>query len=79
MRSGGFDVLQRLIGPRLPFQLDPFAQIANVRLKASDEFELSAYVARPSGTPIAGLVVIQEIYGVNGHIRRVGFATDGFW
>ena len=53
---------------------------ANVRLKASDGFELSAYVARPSGTPKAGLVIVQEIFGVNGHIRRVvdGFAADGF-
>jgi carboxymethylenebutenolidase len=53
---------------------------ANVRLRASDGFELSAYVARPSGTPKAGLGVIQEIFGVNGHIRRVvdGYAADGF-
>jgi carboxymethylenebutenolidase len=51
-----------------------------IRLKASDGFELSAYVARPSGTPKGGLVVAQEIFGVNGHIRRVtdGFARDGF-
>jgi carboxymethylenebutenolidase len=51
-----------------------------IRLKASDGFELSAYVARPSGTPKGGLVVAQEIFGVNGHIRRVtdGFAWDGF-
>ena len=51
-----------------------------IRLKASDGFELSAYVARPSGTPKRGLVVIQEIFGVNGHIRRVTdeFARDGF-
>ena len=51
-----------------------------IRVQASDGFELSAYVARPSGTPKAGLVVIQEIFGVNGHIRRVadGFAADGF-
>src|SRR5215218_5296446 len=51
-----------------------------VRLKASDGFELSAYVARPSGTPKGGLVVVQEIFGVNGHICRVtdGFARDGF-
>src|SRR5215212_852875 len=51
-----------------------------IRLKASDGFELSAYVAKPSGTPKGGLVVVQEIFGVNGHIRRVtkGFARDGF-
>jgi carboxymethylenebutenolidase len=51
-----------------------------IRLRASDGFELSAYVARPAGTPKGGLVVIQEIFGVNGHIRRVadGYAADGF-
>jgi len=32
------------------------------------------------GTPVAGLVVIQEAFGVNGHIRWVtdGYASDGF-
>jgi len=51
-----------------------------IRLKASDGFELSAYVAKPSDTPKGGLVVVQEIFGVNGHICRVtdGFARDGF-
>jgi carboxymethylenebutenolidase len=51
-----------------------------IRLRASDGFELSAYRAAPSGTPRGGLVVIQEIFGVNGHIRRVadGYAAEGF-
>ncbi len=51
-----------------------------IRLKASDGHELDAYVARPAGTPIVGLVVVQEAFGVNGHIRFVtdGFARDGF-
>jgi carboxymethylenebutenolidase len=51
-----------------------------VRLTAKDGFELSAYVARPAGEPHAGLVVVQEIFGVNGHIRSVadGYAKDGF-
>jgi carboxymethylenebutenolidase len=51
-----------------------------VQLKASDGFQLGAYVARPSGEPIAGLVVVQEIFGVNAHIRSVadGYARDGF-
>ena len=50
-----------------------------IRLQASDGFELSAYVARPAGTPKGGLVVIQEIFGVNGHIRSVvdGYAAEG--
>jgi len=51
-----------------------------VTLEALDGHELSAYEARPSGDPIAGLVVIQEIFGVNAHIRSVadGYAMDGF-
>jgi carboxymethylenebutenolidase len=49
-------------------------------LKAADGFELNAYVARPEGEPIAGLVVVQEIFGINSHIRSVadGYAKDGF-
>ena len=49
-------------------------------LKAADGHELGAYVARPSGEPIAGLIVVQEIFGVNAHIRSVadGYAKDGF-
>lgn len=52
----------------------------NVSLRAADGHELGAYVARPAGEPIAGLVVIQEIFGVNDHIREVadGYAKDGF-
>jgi carboxymethylenebutenolidase len=51
-----------------------------VTLTASDGFELGAYVARPQGEPVAGLVVVQEIFGVNAHIRSVadGYARDGF-
>jgi carboxymethylenebutenolidase len=51
-----------------------------VKLTANDGHVLSAYVARPQSEPIGTLVLIQEIFGVNGHIRRVadGFADDGF-
>jgi carboxymethylenebutenolidase len=51
-----------------------------VTLKASDGFEPGAYVARPQSEPVAGLVVVQEIFGVNRHIRSVadGYAHDGF-
>jgi carboxymethylenebutenolidase len=50
------------------------------KVKANDGHELSAYVARPAVEPIGALVLIQEIYGVNAHIRRVadGYARDGF-
>lgn len=52
----------------------------HVKLQASDGHELDAYVAHPAGEPIAGLVVVQEIFGVNPHIRSVadGYAKDGF-
>ena len=51
-----------------------------ITLRAADGHELGAYVARPTGEPIAGLVVIQEIFGVNAHIRSVAdsYAEDGF-
>ncbi|HZD50880.1 MAG TPA: dienelactone hydrolase family protein [Silvibacterium sp.] len=51
-----------------------------VCLRADDGHELDAYVARPEGEPIAGLVVVQEIFGVNSHIRSVAdsYARDGF-
>jgi len=49
-------------------------------LKAADGFEAGGYLARPEGEPIAGLIVVQEIFGVNEHIRSVadGYAKDGF-
>jgi carboxymethylenebutenolidase len=40
-------------------------------LVASDSFKLGAYRAEPSGTAKGGVVVIQEIFGVNHHIRAV--------
>lgn len=32
---------------------------------------IGAWLARPSGTPLGGVVVMQEIFGVNAHIRSV--------
>src|SRR5260221_1529242 len=43
----------------------------DIKLKASDNFELGAYRADPSAAPKAAVVVIQEIFGVNHHIRSV--------
>jgi carboxymethylenebutenolidase len=52
----------------------------SVEIHASDGHTLDAYVARPAGTPIGGLVVVQEIFGVNQHIRSVAdaYGKDGF-
>ncbi len=51
-----------------------------IELTAADGFKLSAYRAEPSGKPRGGLVVVQEIFGVNSHIKSVcdGFAADGY-
>ena len=51
-----------------------------IELTAADGFRLPAYRADPSGTPRGGLVVVQEIFGVNSHIRNVadGYAADGY-
>ena len=43
----------------------------NIRLTAADGFELGAYRARPDGAVKGGVVVVQEIFGVNVHIRSV--------
>ena len=49
-------------------------------LSAEDGHQLSAYRATPAATPRGGLVVIQEIFGVNSHIKKVtdGWAADGY-
>ena len=49
-------------------------------LTAADGHRLSAYRATPTGKPRGALVVIQEIFGVNSHIKNVtdGFAADGY-
>ena len=49
-------------------------------LVASDSFKLGAYRADPSGTAKGGVVVIQEIFGVNHHIRAVcdRLAAEGY-
>jgi carboxymethylenebutenolidase len=53
---------------------------SNVTLTSSDGFKLGAYRAEPQGKPKGGLVVIQEIFGVNHHIRAVcdRFAEQGY-
>lgn len=51
-----------------------------LKLKAPDGHELSAYVARPQGEPVGALVLVQEIFGINGHIRGVAdsYAKEGY-
>jgi carboxymethylenebutenolidase len=51
-----------------------------IELNASDGHKLTAYRADPAGKPRGGIVVIQEIFGVNSHIKQVadGYAADGY-
>jgi carboxymethylenebutenolidase len=52
----------------------------HITLTAGDGHELAAYVARPEEAARAGLVVCQEIFGVNAHMRDVAesFAREGY-
>lgn len=51
-----------------------------IELQAADGHRFSAWLAEPAGTPRGGLVVLQEIFGVNHHIRQVTerFAAEGY-
>jgi len=51
-----------------------------IELTAADGFKFPAYEARPAGPAKGAVVVLQEIFGVNAHIRAVadGFAALGF-
>lgn len=52
----------------------------DIKLTASDNFQLGGYRADPASAPKAAVVVIQEIFGVNHHIRAVcdRFAGNGY-
>lgn len=51
-----------------------------LRLRAADGHELGAYRAAPAEAPTGGIVVLQEIFGVNSHIRGVcdALASQGY-
>ena len=51
-----------------------------IELLAADGARIPAYEARPQGQPRGAVVVIQEIFGVNSHIRSVadGYAEQGY-
>jgi carboxymethylenebutenolidase len=51
-----------------------------IELTAADGHKLAAYRADPAGKPRGAIVVIQEVFGVNSHIRSVadGYAADGY-
>ncbi len=51
-----------------------------VNLRSADGQTVPAYVAKPATPPKGGVVVLQEIFGVNSHIRAVadGYAAAGY-
>src|SRR6185437_15985744 len=52
----------------------------NIKLTAADGHQPGAYYAGPGGQSHSAVIVIQEIFGVNSHIRSVAddFAKEGF-
>jgi len=51
-----------------------------INLTAADGTQVPAYVAQPVAPAKGAIVVVQEIFGVNAHIRAVadGYAADGY-
>ena len=51
-----------------------------MQLTASDGHKFDAYLAQPSGKPRGGVVVVQEIFGINAHIQSVvdDYAAEGY-
>lgn len=51
-----------------------------IKLTASDGVTIDAYQAEPAGAPRGGIVVLQEIFGINAHIRSVAdrYAGQGY-
>ncbi len=56
------------------------AQEQWITLHAADGHELGAFVCAPEGKPRGGLIIAQEVFGVNSHIQGVarGYARDGY-
>ncbi|WP_066256072.1 dienelactone hydrolase family protein [Hydrogenophaga flava] len=52
-----------------------------VQVTSADGFKFPAYVAQPAVQSRGGLVVLQEIFGVNSHIQAVadGYAAEGYF
>ena len=53
---------------------------SNITMRMSDGFELDCYLATPSAPPMGAIGVVQEIFGVNSHIRSVAdtYAENGY-
>jgi carboxymethylenebutenolidase len=53
---------------------------SHLQLRAPDGNSFGAYLAKPDGVIRGGIVVVQEIFGVTGHIQRVAdqYAAQGY-
>jgi carboxymethylenebutenolidase len=53
---------------------------SQIELRAADGARIGGYRVRPRGALRGGIVVVQEIFGVNSHIRSVadGYAAQGY-
>ena len=51
-----------------------------ISIRCADDFAMGCYRAEPAGPAVGAIVVIQEIFGVNTHIREVadGYARQGY-
>ena len=51
-----------------------------VQLTTADGHTLDAYQADPAATPKGGLIIIQEVFGITGHVKRLSdsFAEAGY-
>jgi carboxymethylenebutenolidase len=54
--------------------------MSHLQLRAADGHTFSSYLAAPSGLARGSIIVVQEIFGVTGHIERVTdqFAAEGY-
>lgn len=52
----------------------------SIQLTASDGHQYRAFLAQPQGQPVADLILLQEIFGVTGHMQKlaIGYANYGF-
>ena len=51
-----------------------------INATASDGHEFDSYLAQAKGSPRGGIVLVQEIFGVNNHIKNVAekFSSNGY-
>src|SRR5438128_1429987 len=74
-RTGG-GLSSGFLGPILQGSVDSAERLeeamgVTITLTAEDGQRLAGYRAAPPSAPRAGLVIVQEIFGVNSHIKKV--------